>query len=160
MAHRPDPLPVLLGTAALLLSACGGADDKSSSKDGMTGAQTAASVATAAAGAATGLVSTAGLPAFVEMYEGGTPVMHMQTSERDTRGGLFSYTVDAPLEQVVAFHRQSSEKAGFLISTEMAAQDSLTFGGRNKDETMQLLATISRAEDGISVSLTYSLPKG
>ncbi|WP_439532470.1 hypothetical protein [Polymorphobacter sp.] len=150
-------LQMLMISALLGLAACGSSEEKAvdaSSSD----TERAGAVASAVAGAATGMVSTADLPDFVEMYEGGTPVMNMKTADGGNKGGLFSYSVDAPLADVVAFHRQSAEKAGIAISTEMAAQDSLTFGGADKDETRRLLTTISKGEDGVTVSLTYSLP--
>ena len=144
----------ILAPALLLLAACGDKEavDASAAPDSQA---EAGEVASAVAGAATGLVSTEGLPKFVEMYEGGTPVMHMKTADGDKLGGLFSYTVDAPLADVVAFHRESMKKAGIEVTTEMSAQDSLSFGGTGKGEGMSVLTTIASGEEGVTVSQTY-----
>jgi hypothetical protein len=142
----------------LLLAACGGGEEATAPAPDSRA--DAGEVASAVAGAASGLVSTEGLPDFVEVYEGGTPVMHMKTGDAQKRGGLFSYSVDAPLEDVVAFHRESMKKAGISTTTEIAAQDSLSFGGTDSGETRQLLTTISKDESGVTVSQTYSLPAG
>ena len=156
---RRLPLAVSLAPALLLLAACG-SDDKAVTIDTSGDGPSVGEVARAMAGAGTSLVNTDDLPDFVQMYSGGTPVMHMKTTDGDNLGGLFSYNVDAPLEEVVAFHREALKQAGITITTEMAAQDRLTFGGSDAAESKRLLATVSKGEDAVSVSLTYSLPKG
>jgi hypothetical protein len=154
-----QPGLMALAPALLLLCACGGKEEGAVS-DATDSAVEATEVARGMAGAMTGLVSTEGLPAFVEMYKGGTAVMHMRTGEGDKRGGVFTYSTDAPLADVVAFHRESMKKAGIDITTEMSAQDSVSFGGTGKDETLSLLTTIAVGEDGVTVSQTYSQTGG
>jgi hypothetical protein len=151
-------LRFLVMAGALALAACGG-DKNEAASEAATDMERAGDVASATAGAMTGMVSTDDLPDFVVMMPGGTPVMHMKSSEGDTRGGVFTYTVEAPIAEVVAFHRSATQKAGIPISMEMAGADTMTFGGSNKDEKKQLVTTISGQVEGeVSVSLTYSLP--
>jgi hypothetical protein len=139
---------------SLALVACGGGKDEAASD-----IETAGNVASATAGAVTGMVSTDDLPDFVVMMRGGTPVMHMKSSEGGNRGGVFSYTVEAPIAEVVAFHRSATKKAGIPVTMEMAGADTMTFGGSKEDEKKQLVTTVSGQSEGeVSVTLTYSLP--
>jgi hypothetical protein len=143
---------------ALALAACGGGKEEAAG-EAAADIETAGNVASATAGAMTGMVSTDDLPDFVTMMDGGKPAMHMKSSEGGNKGGVFSYTVEAPIAEVVAFHRSAMEKAGIAITMEMAGADTMTFGGSQKDEKRQLVTTISGAPEGeVSVSLTYSLP--
>jgi|GEM_PF-5988334 len=145
--------------ALLLLAACGGGDEKAAAESG-DDIVSASDLTSGMAGAATGLVSTDGLPDFVTMYRGGTPAMHMKSVDGDKRGGMFSYTVDAPLKDVVDFHRAAFEKAGIAITMEAAAGEGITFGGSSEDETRNAMAIIGAGEDGTSASITYGVPKG
>lgn len=116
-------------------------------------------VAIATAGAATGLVDTSDLPAFVEIYESGTPVMNMKSSDGPQSGGLLSYTVKAPIADVVAFHRASAKRSGITFKTEATTPDGMTLMGTNADETQTLMVIIASGEE-TTVSLTHSRKTG
>lgn len=148
MRHLPLIVPLLI------LAACGGSStDEVASSD-----SDEVAAASAVAGAAAGLVDTGNLPDFVSVYEGATPVLNMMTNEDGKQGGVFTYTVDATVADVVVFHRQGFEAAGMQISTEMNSAGSVAFGGENEDKTRTLFVTITGGEGGEPTSSTSPTP--
>jgi hypothetical protein len=146
----------LLGFS-LLLASCGGGD---AAPEATAEAENAGNVASAVAGAATGLIDTSDLPAFVEIYEGGTPIMNMKSNDGGNAGGLLSYTVKAPIADVVAFHRASAKRAGIEFKTEAAAQEGMTLAGTSADESKSLMVIIVAGDGETTVSLTHGTKSG
>ncbi len=142
----------------LILTACGG----SNSDEAAPSASNEVAMAKAVAGSATGLVDTSNLPDFVAVYEGATPVLNMTSNEDGKQGGVFTYTVNATVADVVAFHKQGFEAAGMKISTEMNSAGSVAFGGESEDKTRTLFVTITGGEGGepTSVNIAHARQSG
>jgi hypothetical protein len=142
----------------LILAACGG----SNSDEAAPSASADVAAATAVAGAANGLVDTSNLPDFVRIYEGATPVLNMTSNEDGKQGGILTYTVDAQVADVVAFHKQGFEAAGLKISTEMNSAGSVAFGGESEDKTRTLFITVAGGEGGepTSVNIAHGRKSG
>lgn len=127
----------LVAVASLVMSACGQASEAPAAAPGEASAPAAPATAEAEAGV------PAGLPAYLAPMAGGkiaqsTSHEGMQTME---------YTVDKPLADVVAFHRDAIKAAGRTPATDMGTSDghsitlsetpsvSITFTGVGASET-------------------------
>lgn len=96
-----------------LLLACGREDDVSSNTAGALGGAEPEIVASAASTSTPNLAPT---PSYIEVYEGGK--INGSTRTLDARGRekiSFSYSVAAPLDDVVAFQVASLEAQGFKV---------------------------------------------
>ncbi len=146
----------LMIAATLVLVGCGSKDADTDKTEVTVNGK---NVASAMAGAATGLVDTSDLPDFVEIYESGTPAMNMKASDNGQTGGMLSYTVKAPVADVVAFHRESAKRHGITFKTEATTPEGVMLAGTNADETETLLVNINAGEETM-VALTHSRKTG
>lgn len=143
--------------ASLALASCGSSD---ATPEASASSTAAGAIASAASGKDVS-INTGELPDFVEMYSGGKAVMSMAIADEGNLGGSFSYTVAAPADKVIAFHKQSLLVNEIPLQVEMRTEESATIGGESLDKQRSLMVQISSGEDGLtSVTMTHSRPAG
>jgi hypothetical protein len=148
---------LIIGSAALLLSACGSKPDSDS---GETAAATSA-VATAAASSMGMEVSTADLPAFVALPEDAKAVQRMNSSNDGQVGGMIVIETAKPAAEVLGFYRDAMAKNGMKVGMETTTGDGAMIMGATEGETKVLSVIVSPGDAGkTSVAITHAEKQG
>lgn len=152
----------------MLLAAC----DKPASDAG-TGTPNPGPTEAAAAGIAETLGAAAagnpipreGLPDFVETMPGGRYLTGMKSRNDLRSGGMMMYAAQAPLAEVVTFHRNSMESQGMTVgeATTRPVRDhqETSFEGRSADGKSRLtVVIIDKSEPEQIVQMNYTVEAG
>jgi hypothetical protein len=104
--------------------------------------------------------SVGDLPAFVEVFAGGTIVQNMKLNTEDQIGGSVVFTTTAPAVEVLAFYRASFARHGLEVKVETASADVVQISAEAADKARAISATIMVDADAIvTVSLLHTQPK-
>lgn len=148
---------LIVGSAALLLSACGSKADEGSS-DASAATQ---AVATAAASSMGLSVSTADLPAFVVLPDDAKALQRMNTRNDGQMGGMIVVETGKAPAEVLGFYREVMAKNGMKVGMESTTADGAMIIGATEGEGKVLSVIVSPGDEGkTNVAITHAEKQG
>lgn len=148
---------VIIGSAALLLAACGSKPEADTSDVSVA----TEAVATAAASSMGMSVSTADLPTFVVLPDDARALQRMNSSNDGQMGGMIVVeTAKAPAD-VLGFYRDVMAKNGMKVGMESTTADGAMIVGATEGEGKVLSVIVSPGDAGkTNVAITHAEKQG